>query len=115
MDNFILAYYQGIVNGSIVVGRWIRLLYERIVTGIDSGEYRFDQKKANNAIRFIERFMHHNKGALAPGRLTLSLWQKAAISLIFGIVDEDGYRTFREVAWVVGRKCGKSLLAAGIM
>ena len=95
MDNYILAYYQGIVNGSICVGRWIRLLYEKIVNGIDSGEYRFDLKKADNAIRFIERFMHHNKGRLAPGRLELSLWQKAALSIMFGIVDENGKRVFR--------------------
>ena len=115
MDNYILAYYQAIVNGSTVVGVWIRKLYTRIVEGLEDGTYTFDQKKANKAIQFIERFMHHNKGKLAPGRLALSLWQKALVSLIFGIVDEDGLRTFREVFCVVGRKCGKSLLAAGIM
>ena len=115
MDNYILAYYQAIVNGSTVVGMWIRKLYTRIVEGLEDGTYTFDQKKANKAIQFIERFMHHNKGKLAPGRLVLSLWQKALVSLIFGIVDEDGLRTFREVFCVVGRKCGKSLLAAGIM
>lgn len=95
MDNYILAYYQGIMNGSIVVGRWIRKLYTIIVEGIENGTYIFDQKKANNAIRFIERFAHHNKGKLAPARLELSLWQKAAISCIFGIVDENGNRWFR--------------------
>ena len=115
MDNYILAYWQGISNGSIVVGKWVRMLYERIVTDLDAGRLRFDQKKANNAIRFIERFCHHNKGALAPGRLQLQLWQKAAVSLIFGIVDEDGLRHFREVFMVVGRKMGKSTLAAAIM
>ena len=115
MDNYILAYYQVIVNGSTVVGVWIRKLYTRIVEGLEDGTYTFDQKKANKAIQFIERFMHHNKGKLAPGRLVLSLWQKALVSLIFGIVDADGLRTFREVFCVVGRKCGKSLLAAGIM
>ena len=115
MDNYILAYYQAIVNGSTVVGAWIRKLYTRIVEGLEDGTYTFDQKKANKAIQFIERFMHHNKGKLAPGRLALSLWQKALVSLIFGIVDADGLRTFREVFCVVGRKCGKSLLAAGIM
>ena len=115
MDNYILAYYQAIVNGSTVVGVWIRKLYTRIVEGLEDGTYTFDQKKANKAIQFIERFMHHNKGKLAPGRLVLSLWQKALVSLIFGIVDADGLRTFREVFCVVGRKCGKSLLAAGIM
>ena len=115
MDNFILAYYQGIKNGSIVVGHWIERLYEKIVSGLDEGLYKFDQRKANNAIRFIERFCHHNKGKLAPGRLELSLWQKASISLIFGIVDADGNRHFRECLMVVGRKCGKSLLAGAIM
>ena len=116
MDNAILAYYQGIKNGSIVVGKWIELLYTRIVNGIEDGTYAFDQNKANRAIKFIERFMHHSKGALAPERLKLSLWQKAGISCIFGILNpETGRRQFREIFWVVGRKCGKTLTAAGII
>lgn len=115
MNNEILAYYQGIMDGSIVVGRWVRLLYEKIVHGIEDGTYIFDQAKANKAIRFIETFVRHNKGSLAPGLLTLSLWQKAAISIIFGIVDEEGNRQFREVLMVIGRKCGKTLLASAIM
>ena len=115
MDNFILAYWQGIYNGSIVVGRWIRMLYERIVREIDAGTMRFDQKKANQAITFIERFCRHNKGTLAPGHLQLQLWQKAMISVIFGVVDPDGARHFREVFITEGRKMGKTLIAAGIM
>lgn len=115
MDNYILAYWQGIMNGSILVGQWIRRLYERIVNDLDAGRLTFDQKKANAAITFIERFCRHNKGSLAPGKLKLQLWQKAAISLIFGIVDEDGARHFRECFMVLGRKMGKTLLAAGIM
>ena len=115
MNNEIYAYYQGIKDGSIVVGEWIRLLYEKIVHGIEDGTYIFDQTKANNAIRFIETFARHNKGPLAPGLLKLSLWQKAAISCIFGIVDEEGNRQFREVMMVVGRKCGKTLLMSAIM
>ena len=115
MDNYILAYYQGIRDGSICVGRWIRLLYERIVFGIEDGTYIFDQKKANKAVQFIERFVRHNKGPLAPGPLKLSLWQKAAISLIFGIVDEHGLRVFKEIVWLIGRKCGKTLLASAIL
>lgn len=115
MDNYILAYYQGIQNGSIVVGKWVRKLYTKIVRGIEDGTYLFNQKKANNAINFIEKFCHHNKGKLAPGRIVLDLWQKAFISCLFGIVDPNGNRHFREVVLVVGRKCGKTLLAAAIM
>lgn len=115
MDNYILAYYQGIRDGSICVGKWVRLLYEKIVAGIEDGTFVFDQRKANKAITFFERFVRHNKGPLAPGSLTLALWQKALLSLIYGIVDADGLRVFKEVFLVVGRKCGKTLLASGII
>lgn len=115
MNDFIREYYQGIKNGSIIAGHWIELLYEKIVHGIESGTYIFDQNKANRAIRFIEQFCRHNKGDLAPGLIKLSLWQKAAISCIFGIVDEEGNRQFRECFMVVGRKSGKTLLASSIM
>lgn len=115
MNNFILEYWQKIKEGSEVVGRWIYLLYELIVTRIDDGTYIFDQKKANRAIKFIETFCRHNKGKLAPRVLKLELWEKAFISCLYGIVDEKGKRVFREVALFVGRKCGKTLLAAAIM
>lgn len=115
MDNYILAYYQKIRDGSEVVGRWIRLLYEMIIKGIEDGSYVFNQEKANRAIRFIETFCRHNKGKLAPGKLILSLWQKAFLSILYGIVDESNKRMFSEVAFFVGRKCGKTLLAAAIM
>lgn len=115
MDNFIYAYWQAIVNGSVRVGKWIRLLYEKIINGIEDGTYIFDAKKAGRAIEFIEKFVHHNKGKLAPGKLKLALFQRALISVIFGIVDENGIRIFREVFCVIGRKCGKTLLASAIM
>lgn len=115
MDNFILAYYQQICDGSVTVGRWIRLLYEMIIKGIEDGTYIFNQQKANRCIKFIEQFCRHNKGKLAPNRLILSLWQKAFLSILYGIVDESGKRIFSEVAFFVGRKCGKTLLASAIM
>ena len=65
-------------------------------------------------MNFIERFCHHYKGKFAPKRLRLSLWERAAISLMFGIVDSAGRRQFTEVFWVIGRKMGKTLLAAAV-
>ena len=98
----------------MVVGKWIRQLYEVITDGLAEGRWTYNERLANNAIGFIQRYCHHYKGVLAPKRLKLSLWQRAAISVIFGIVDETGKRQFREVFWVVGRKQGKTLLAAAI-
>ena len=113
-ENCILQYYQQIINGGVTVGAWIRKLYEVIVDGLETKRWYYDHRKAQNCIRFIETYCHHNKGPLAPQRITLALWQKAALSLIFGIVDADGHRQFTEVVFIVGRKQGKTLLAGGI-
>ena len=113
-ENWILRYYQAIEDGSVTVGHWIRLLYERISSDRENKVYFFDQKKANKAIRFFEKFCHHSKGKLAPQLVKLEMWQKALISCIFGLVDENGIRIYREVFVVMGRKNGKSLLASGI-
>ena len=113
-DNYIYAYYQKIKDGSVTVSRWVRMIYELIIDGLESRRYIFDQKKANRAIDWIEEHCFHTEGPLAPNNLVLELWQKAFVSCIFGIVDKDGLRQFREVLLVVARKNGKSLLAAAI-
>lgn len=112
--NEIYAYYQAINDGSIVVGKWIKLFYQRIITGLEKGDFYFSAKKATRAIRFIENFCRHHEGALAPQLIKLELWQKALISVLFGILDETGARQFREAFIVVARKNGKTLLAAAI-
>ena len=113
-DNYIFAYYQQIKEGSVIVGQWIALIYEYLVHGIEQKQFFFDQKKANQAIDWIEEHCFHVEGVLAPNRIVLELWQKAMISSIFGIVDENGVRVFREVFLLVSRKNGKSLIASCI-
>ena len=113
-ENAILAYWDEIQTGGVNVGKWIRLLYEVILQGIRDHRWFYDERLAQNAIGFIERYCHHYKGKLAPRRIKLDLWERAAISLIFGIVDSRGRRQFTEVFWVIGRKQGKTLLAAAI-
>ena len=113
--NYIYAYYQAIHDGTEIVGLWIRFLYDLIVAGLEDGSYHFDPKKANNAIRFVEKYVKHNKGKLGGQTLKLQLWQKAALSVIFGIMDENGKRQFREIFMVIGRKMGKTLFAAAVI
>lgn len=113
--NWIYVYYQQIVNGSVTVGKWVRLVYEIIVKGIENKTYVYDQKKANDAITWIEKHCFHTIGFLAPSNISLEVWQKAAISCLFGILDPaTGKRQFREVLWILARKNGKSLLASAI-
>lgn len=113
-DNFIYAYYQAIKSGQIIAGKWIHKIYEYIIKGLEEKSFFYDQKKGNGAVDWIESHCYHTEGALAPGNFKLELWQKALVSAIFGIVDSNGLRQFREVCLLVGRKNGKSLLASSI-
>ena len=113
-DNFIFSYYQQIQDGSVIVGKWVRLAYEMIIKGLENRSFFYNHKKAQAAVLFIENFCHHHEGELAPGKIRLELWQKAFVSVLFGIVDKDGLRQFREVVLVIARKNGKTLLAAAI-
>ena len=112
--NWILTYYQKVKEGSIVVGRWMLLILEYIVKGLEEKSFYYDQKKANEVIDWIEEHCFHTEGPLAPQLLKLELWEKALIAAMYGIVDEDGKRQFREVVLIVARKNGKSLLAAAL-
>ena len=112
--NWILTYYQHIKDGTVTVGQWVRLAYEMIIKGLHEKSFFYDQKKADKAIKFIETFCRHHEGALGGKRIVLEEWQKAFISVLFGIVDVDGNRQFREILLVIARKNGKTLLAAAI-
>lgn len=111
--SYIHEYYAKIISGEIVVGAWILAVYKIIVAGLAAGEYFYDGKRANKAIRFIEGFCHHSKGR--NDLIKLELWQKAIVSCIFGIVDAQKIRVFREIFIVIGRKNGKSLFASAVI
>ena len=113
-DNWIYTYYQQVKNGTITAGQYIEDILEYLVHGLESKLFFYDQSKANRAVEWIEEHAFHTEGPMAPHPLQLELWEKAFIASIFGIVDEDGKRQFREILLVVGRKNGKSLLAAAI-
>lgn len=114
MTNYILEYYQAIKDGSEPANKWITMWYSIVVEGLKSKRWTYNQKKAHKAIRFVEVFCHHHEGELAPGLIKLELWQKAFLSVLFGILDNDGNRQFRECLLIVGRKNGKTLLSAAI-
>ena len=108
--NYIYEYHRKITAGEIIVGKWIRILYNKIINGLRDSLFYFDERQAENAIKFIETFCRHCEGR--NDYITLELWQKATACLLFGIVDKDGLRQFHEVFIVMGRKNGKSLFAS---
>lgn len=74
----------------------------------------YDETKADKAVKFIKR-LKHTKGRWAGVPFTLLPWQEnEIIRPLFGTVKEDGTRQYRFCYIEVGKKNGKSEIAAAI-
>ena len=114
--NWLLEYNAKIQSGDVKVSRRLRSVYEKLADDCTNPKdgFFFSEAKANRPIEFIEKFCKHSKGEWAGQSVKLELFQKAFISALFGFVDADGNRKFREAMFYVARKNGKSTLLAGL-
>lgn len=114
--NPIMEYWQAIQNGTETVSRKVYKTYQHIVRQLrrTDSEFFYEPKRANHVIEFFENYCHHSKGKAGGKLVELELWEKAMLATIFGFVDIEGNRKYREALLIVGKKNGKSLLASGV-
>ena len=43
-ENYIYAYYQRIKDGSVTVSRWIKLIYEYLIEGLEDKSFFMTKK-----------------------------------------------------------------------
>lgn len=114
--NYIEKYFNEIESGRIVTSKRVRAVYAKLVDEIKTpGKWRFDERLARRPVEFIETLCKHSKGEWMGQPMLLELFQKAFISALFGFVDADGNRRFKETFFLVARKNGKSSLLSGLM
>lgn len=87
---------------------------ERMGREFKAKGYRFSKPRAEEAVKFIEKFCKHYKGEWAGQPMLLELWQKRCIHFVFGWLLPSGHRVIRTMWIEVARKNGKSQLAAAI-
>ena len=73
----------------------------------------YDKDKADYAVNFIQ-LLSHTKGTWAGKKFELIPWQEQIIRDVFGVVKENGYRQFNTAYIEIGKKNGKSELAAAV-
>lgn len=117
--NYIEEYNNAIQSGEINACKRIKAVYARLARETDpkyclASQYRFDEARANRPIEFIETFCKHSKGEWAGQNIRLELFQKAFLQSLFGFVDNDGLRRYREAFFLVGRKNAKTTLLAAL-
>lgn len=112
--NPILEYWAEIENGLVVCDK-VRKTYKKIVEDLTAeSEWYYSPARANHIIEFIENFCKHSKGKLGGKPVVLELWQKAMLATIFGFIDIEGNRKYREALLIVGKKNGKSLISSAV-
>ncbi len=120
-------YIAGVLSGSILACKWVRLACERHRRDIAAEKtasfpFTFVPEKAEKACKFFS-FLPHTKGKWAKKdpitrqiqSIRLEGWQKFIIVSLFGWVRKsNGYRRFRKGRLYVPRKNGKSIFGSGI-
>lgn len=85
-----------------------------IIRGEDPRWY-YNEKLANKPIEFGERFCRQSKDEWRGQPIKYLLWQKAALSAIYGIVERGtDLRKHQRVFILVGKKNGKTTMVAPI-
>ena len=112
--NPILEYWESIESGKEVVCDKIYRTYKKINYDLtdNNSQYFYSHARANHVIEFIENFCRHSKGKMGGKPVILELWEKALLATVFGFIDIDGNRKYRESLLIIGKKNGKSLIAS---
>ena len=112
--NPILEYWADIESGKEVVCDKIYRTYKKVVFDLtdNTSEYYYSLSRANHIIEFIENFCRHSKGKMGGKPVVLELWEKALLATVFGFIDIEGNRKYREAVLIVGKKNGKSLISS---
>ena len=114
----ILEYYERIKSGDEVVSRKVARVYRKLAedlsgsVGADGTVYHYSHSRANHILEFAENYCRHSKGKLGGQLVKLELWEKAMLAAMFGFIDDEGRRRYREIILIVAKKNGKSLIGS---
>lgn len=104
-------YLTAINDGSIVACSHMRRLSDIMLPRF-SGEYHgfhYDPDRATRPVRWIEKFCCFPEGEKMGQPFILEQYERMAIELGFGFVNENNYRQMRQVLMMLARKNGKAL------
>ena len=109
-------YLMGCLDGSIVAGRKMKALAEKMLPRIRNGydRWHFDADAATRPVEFIESFLMIPSGKLGVPFI-LEPFERMIVELIFGFIDDNEKRQFQYALILLSRKNGKTSLASAIL
>ena len=116
-EKAIREYFGGVLDGTITACAKMQQVAAIVLRDLDNDDplypYHYREEYAQKHVSFIERFCRLPSGKLGQP-FELELFQRAILSVVFGFVDVEGKRQYREVLLIMGRKNGKTALASAI-
>ena len=106
-------YAHDVISGKVVTGKLIKLAAEKFLADLKRTDIVFDLKKAQRAVNFFEKKLHHWEGSWRGKHFILEPWQKFILMQVYGWY-KDGHRRIRSVYIQIARKNAKTTLAAGV-
>lgn len=105
-------YAEQVLSGDIIACRYVKLACERYLSWFDRDDMYFDAEAVERVINFARKFKH-TTGTFNGVAFEFTDWQAWIIYAIYGFKwKKDDTRVIRRVYLEVGRKQGKSTLAA---
>lgn len=107
-------YIYGVLDGSVIAGKNIRLMCQRFLMMKDRDNIYFDEECVDEAISFISNIKHF-LGKSAGRNFILEPWQEFLVACILGLKWRDNdCRVCRETFIMVSRKAGKDAFMAAL-
>lgn len=107
-------YAEKVVNGEVIVGKYVKLGCERFLSWFNRDDIEFREKKVDKVVNFIRKLKHF-QGKHNGTPFILSDWQIWIVANIFGwYYKNTDKRVIRNVYIEMARKQGKSALLAAI-
>lgn len=115
--SLVRRYAEDVLEGRAVAGRWVRLAAERYLADLQAARDRgwvWDEEEVERLVRFCSH-LRQSKGRWALAPLELLPWQVFVLGQALAWKDaRTGRRRFRRVYVEVGRKNGKTTMAAAL-
>lgn len=114
------TYIDGVVSGDIIVSSLVRASVDRHLRDLvrqrtDDFPYYFDERHAIKVCQFFPLLIRHSIGKFQGHSFELEPWQVFMVCMVFGWKKcSDDTRRFRKWFCSLGRKNGKSSLAAAV-
>lgn len=106
---YLVQYREAIRRGEIIAGMELIIELDKLVADLENPRYIYDPRDAHERIDFIQGCIRLTKSPFYGKPMTLMLWQKAFIEVVYSFKMADtGFDRFQQILLLIARKNGKS-------